>query len=83
MLGLIGENGSGKSTLLKMLNGLMKPDGGSLTLRGEVQALIELGAGFNPILSGRENVRINASVLGMTQGADRPRAAEHRGVRRP
>ena len=65
MLGLIGENGSGKSTLLKMLNGLMKPDGGSLTLRGEVQALIELGAGFNPILSGRENVRVNASVLGM------------------
>jgi len=67
MLGLIGENGSGKSTLLKMLNGLMKPDGGALTMRGEVQALIELGAGFNPILSGRENVRINASVLGMTK----------------
>jgi len=65
MLGLIGENGSGKSTLLKLLNGLMKPDAGSLTLRGEVQALIELGAGFNPILSGRENVRINASVLGL------------------
>ena len=67
MLGLIGENGSGKSTLLKMLNGLMKPDGGSLTMHGEVQALIELGAGFNPILSGRENVRINASVLGLTK----------------
>ncbi len=67
MLGLIGENGSGKSTLLKMLNGLMKPDAGALTMRGEVQALIELGAGFNPILSGRENVRINASVLGMTK----------------
>jgi ABC-type polysaccharide/polyol phosphate transport system ATPase subunit len=67
MLGLIGVNGSGKSTLLKMLNGLMKPDGGDLTLRGEVQALIELGAGFNPILSGRENVRINASVLGMSK----------------
>ena len=67
MLGLIGQNGSGKSTLLKMLNGLMKPDGGVLTMRGEVQALIELGAGFNPILSGRENVRINASVLGLTK----------------
>ena len=65
MLGLVGQNGSGKSTLLKMLNGLMKPDAGSMTLRGEVQALIELGAGFNPILSGRENVRINASVLGL------------------
>jgi len=67
MLGLIGVNGSGKSTLLKMLNGLMKPDAGALTLRGEVQALIELGAGFNPILSGRENVRINAAVLGMSK----------------
>jgi ABC-type polysaccharide/polyol phosphate transport system ATPase subunit len=67
MLGLIGVNGSGKSTLLKMLNGLMKPDGGALTMRGEVQALIELGAGFNPILTGRENVLINASVLGMTK----------------
>jgi ABC-type polysaccharide/polyol phosphate transport system ATPase subunit len=67
MLGLIGVNGSGKSTLLKMLNDLMKLDGGTLTMRGEVQALIELGAGFNPILSGRENVRINASVLGMTK----------------
>jgi ABC-type polysaccharide/polyol phosphate transport system ATPase subunit len=65
MLGLVGENGSGKSTLLKMLNGLMKPDGGTLTTRGEVQALIELGAGFNPILSGRENVYVNASVLGL------------------
>jgi ABC-type polysaccharide/polyol phosphate transport system ATPase subunit len=65
MLALVGVNGSGKSTLLKMLNGLMKPDGGSLTLRGEVQALIELGAGFNPILTGRENVRINAAVLGL------------------
>ena len=65
MLGLVGVNGSGKSTLLKMLNGLMKPDAGSLTLRGEVQALIELGAGFNPILTGRENVRINASILGL------------------
>jgi ABC-type polysaccharide/polyol phosphate transport system ATPase subunit len=65
MLALVGVNGSGKSTLLKMLNGLMKPDGGSLTMRGEVQALIELGAGFNPILSGRENIRINASVLGL------------------
>jgi len=65
MLGLIGQNGAGKSTLLKMLNGLIKPDSGQITMRGNVQGLIELGAGFNPILTGRENVFINASVLGI------------------
>ena len=65
MLGLIGQNGAGKSTLLKMLNGLIKPDRGQITMRGNVQGLIELGAGFNPILTGRENVFINASVLGI------------------
>lgn len=65
-LGLIGPNGSGKSTLLKMLNGLIKPDKGKITMRGRVGALIELGAGFNPILTGRENIYINGSVLGFT-----------------
>ena len=65
MMGLIGQNGAGKSTLLKMLNGLIKPDNGRIATRGNVQALIELGAGFNPILSGRENVYINAAVLGI------------------
>ena len=64
-LGLIGANGSGKSTLLKMLNGLLKPDRGIIKVRGKVGALIELGAGFNPILTGRENIYINASVLGL------------------
>ena len=53
-LGLIGRNGAGKTTLLKMLNGLIKPDAGSITMRGRVGALIALGAGFNPILTGRE-----------------------------
>jgi ABC-type multidrug transport system fused ATPase/permease subunit len=53
-LGLIGHNGAGKTTLLKMLNGLIKPDRGSITMRGRVGALIALGAGFNPILTGRE-----------------------------
>jgi len=53
-LGLIGHNGAGKTTLLKMLNGLIKPDAGSITMRGRVGALIALGAGFNPILTGRE-----------------------------
>lgn len=50
-LGLIGHNGAGKSTLLKILNGLIKPDAGKVTIKGRVGALIELGAGFNPILS--------------------------------
>lgn len=66
-LGLIGRNGAGKTTLLKMLNGLIKPDHGRIELRGRVGALIALGAGFNPILSGRENVFVNASVLGMSR----------------
>jgi lipopolysaccharide transport system ATP-binding protein len=66
-LGLIGPNGAGKSTLLKMLNGLIKPDQGRITMRGRVGALIELGAGFNPILTGKENIYINGSVLGFTK----------------
>ena len=66
-LGLIGANGAGKSTLLKILNGLIKPDRGKVSLRGRVGALIELGVGFNPILSGRENIYINGSVLGLTK----------------
>ena len=67
MLGLIGQNGAGKSTLLKLLNGLIKPDSGRITIKGNLQALIELGAGFNPILSGRENIYINAAVLGISK----------------
>ncbi|HWA99313.1 MAG TPA: ABC transporter ATP-binding protein [Pirellulales bacterium] len=66
-LGLIGRNGAGKTTLLRMLNGLIKPDAGRITMRGRVGALIALGAGFNPILTGRENIYVNASVLGLTK----------------
>ncbi|QDT66733.1 ABC transporter ATP-binding protein [Calycomorphotria hydatis] len=66
-LGLIGPNGAGKSTLLKMINGLVKPDYGTITLRGRISALIELGAGFHPVLTGRENIYINGSILGMTK----------------
>lgn len=66
-LGLIGHNGAGKTTLLRMLNGLIKPDTGRIEVRGRMQALIALGAGFNPVLSGRENVYVNASVLGISK----------------
>jgi ABC-type polysaccharide/polyol phosphate transport system ATPase subunit len=66
-LGLIGRNGAGKTTLLRMLNGLVKPDQGRIEMHGRVGALIALGAGFNPILTGRENVYVNASVLGITK----------------
>src|SRR5690554_921251 len=66
-LGLIGHNGAGKSTLLKILNGLINPDAGKVTIKGRVGALIELGAGFNPILSGRENIYNNGAILGFTK----------------
>jgi lipopolysaccharide transport system ATP-binding protein len=66
-LGLIGVNGSGKTTLLRIIGGLIKPDTGSIIVRGRVAALIALGAGFNPILTGRENIYINMSILGLTK----------------
>ncbi|SDB21897.1 lipopolysaccharide transport system ATP-binding protein [Flavobacteriaceae bacterium MAR_2010_188] len=66
-LGLIGHNGAGKSTLLKILNGLINPDAGRVTMKGRIGALIELGAGFNPILSGRENIYNNGAILGLSR----------------
>jgi lipopolysaccharide transport system ATP-binding protein len=66
-LGLIGRNGAGKTTLLRMLNGLIKPDSGRIEMHGRVGALIALGAGFNPILTGRENIYVNAAVLGLAK----------------
>src|SRR3989338_1147634 len=66
-LGLIGPNGSGKTTLLKMINGIFWPDKGKITVKGRVGALIAVGAGFHPQLSGRENIYINGAILGMTK----------------
>ena len=67
VLGLIGANGSGKSTLLSMLNGIYRPDDGEITVRGRVAALIQIGAGFHPMLTGRENIFVNGSILGMSK----------------
>lgn len=63
-LGLIGPNGSGKSTLLKMLNGIIAPDRGRISMCGKVGALIEVGSGFHPQLTGRENIYVNGAILG-------------------
>jgi lipopolysaccharide transport system ATP-binding protein len=66
-LGIIGANGSGKSTLLQIIAGVLRPTSGNACVRGRVAALLELGSGFNPELSGRENIRINAAVLGLSR----------------
>ena len=65
--GLIGENGSGKSTMLKCLARILRPDTGSVSVTGKMSALLELGAGFHPELSGRENVFLNGAILGLKQ----------------
>ncbi|MBD5641880.1 MAG: ABC transporter ATP-binding protein [Desulfovibrio sp.] len=66
-LGIIGRNGAGKSTLLQMIAGTLAPSAGKITVNGRVAALLELGSGFNPEFSGRENVLLNASILGLDQ----------------
>lgn len=65
--GLIGDNGSGKSTLLKCIAGILQPDAGTITARGRMAALLEVGSGFHPELSGRDNVYLNGSILGMSR----------------
>jgi len=66
-LGIIGSNGSGKSTMLKCLTGIYRPDKGKVSINGNIAALLELGAGFHPELSGRENVYLNAAILGLSK----------------
>lgn len=71
-LAIIGSNGAGKSTLLKLLNGLIKPDTGSIRLLGQVGALIELGVGLDPVLTGRENVFVRAALMGFSRAGITP-----------
>ena len=66
-VGLLGRNGSGKSTLIRIIAGIYRPDSGRVATEGRVSALIELGAGFHPEFSGRENVYINGIILGLTK----------------
>ena len=74
--GLIGENGSGKSTMLKCLTKILRPNHGTVAVHGKVSALLELGAGFHPELSGRENVFLNGAILGLSQKELRSRFDE-------
>jgi lipopolysaccharide transport system ATP-binding protein len=75
-LGLIGKNGSGKSTLLKIINNIIEPTRGSVKSYGKIGAIISLGAGFNPILSGRENIYINGAILGMSRSEIKAKISE-------
>ena len=66
-LGIIGINGSGKSTLLRLLTGIFPPDRGEIAVRGNIGALIAVGAGFHPHMTGRENIYLNGTILGMNR----------------
>src|SRR3954453_23063401 len=67
-LGLVGPNGCGKSTLLQIVSGILQPTTGRVVTRGRIAALLELGAGFNPEFTGRENVYLNGEIMGLSRG---------------
>ena len=81
-IGLMGLNGSGKSTLLKLINGVMRPDGGQILTRGRIAGLIATGAGFHSQLSGRDNLYLNAAILGMSEAETKRKFDSDRRVRR-
>lgn len=75
-VGIVGRNGSGKSTLLQLICGTLSPSGGTVAVDGRIAALLELGSGFNPEFSGRENVFLNAAILGLTRAQTEARLPE-------
>ncbi len=75
-LGIIGENGAGKSTLLKLLSGVTRPSAGHLEVRGKVASLLELGMGFHSDFTGRQNIRLNAAIMGITEEEVEEKAAQ-------
>lgn len=75
-VGVVGRNGSGKSTLLKLITGIYSPDSGEVRVNGRISALLDLGAGFHPDFSGRENILINAMMLGMTRSEAKARTPQ-------